>query len=168
MEQTSILLVFSSIIILIGFILLLICLFFEKKEISGDYGYSNIKTAERGKEGIPLARLRLHPLFQNAEIKGEFKEVNRRDVSLTIVSIPRELQHGDLLLVLFKIIGKEGPIFASVGPGDYRMEIKSLDKDEREIELGLKTFLIKKPYEKYMSIGLTLVTIGIVILVATL
>lgn len=168
MEQTSNLFVLGSFITLIGFILLLICLFYGKKEILDDYGPDNIKTTRRGREGIPFAQIRLHPLFQNAKIRGEFKEVNGRDVSLSILSVPGGIQSGELLPVLFKLIGKEGPIFASPRPGDYRIEIKSLDKDEREVELSLKTFRIEKPYEKYIAIGLTLITIGIVISVATL
>ncbi len=153
------------IVIIASAIFTIVCYTYEKeRDVEGIEGVA--KTQDKNVEGHPYAGVIIPLHFPRTRIEVFFEEINGRDVVAEILDfMPMNVGHHHLL-IYHKVTGKSGRVADTFTFGTYDVHFTSTDHEPREIKYTIKEKHFSKPFEKFTGVGLTLLTIGFVLLVA--
>lgn len=153
----------GSIIIVIGAVLVIISQVYKKKKNIWETK-SIIETSEKI-NGVPVRAIFLPSYPTLTLLSGKFKEINGRQILLRVgpyLQIPGLRKA--LMPTWYREILSEGDFSLEIPPfTPCEIDIESIDNDSRKLEFECNRIEITKPLEKLFEIGLTIVTIGVII-----
>ncbi|MEM0057098.1 MAG: hypothetical protein QXH96_01295 [Candidatus Geothermarchaeota archaeon] len=155
--------VLGSIIIVTGAALVIISQVYKKEKKIWETK-SIIETSEKI-NGVPVRVIILPSYPALTFLSGKFKELNGKQILLRIN--PYLQIHGlqkALTPTWYREILSEGDFSLEIPPfTPCEIDIESIDKDLRKLYFECSRIEITKPLEKLFEIGLTVVTIGVII-----
>jgi hypothetical protein len=114
-----------------------------------------------GEPGFPSRALSFE-IFDNGDISGTVESLSSDEIKIGIR--PRTSPGGDLSVLLYGNICLKDSFRIKLPKGQYEITISSTDTKPRKAKLQCKITDTRKPLEKYISISIPMVTIGVVVL----
>ncbi|MDD2666407.1 MAG: hypothetical protein PHD13_03105 [Methanocellales archaeon] len=153
------------IVIIASAIFTIVCYTYQKEWNIGDID-GVAKTQDKNVEGYLYAGIIFCLHFPLVRVEVFFEEINGRDVVAEIFDfVPMDVGHHSVLTYC-KVTGKSGIVSSTLTLGTYDIHFISTDQEPREVKFKIKEKAFFRPFEKFTGVGLTLLTIGFVLLVA--
>lgn len=126
-----------------------------------------VKSAQRtivtvtGEPGFPSRSISFE-LFGSGDISGTVESMSSDEIKVGIR--PSVFPGGDLLVLIYGKTCLKDSFRIPLSKGQYEITVSSTDTKAREVNLQCKIRDMHKPLEKYISISIPMVTIGVVVL----
>jgi hypothetical protein len=114
-----------------------------------------------GEPGFPSRSLSFE-ISRSGDISGTVESLSSDEIKLGIR--PRTFPGGDLSVLLYGKICLKDSFRIHLPKGQYEITVSSTDTKPRDVNLQCKITDTSKPLEKYISISIPMVTIGVVVL----